>query len=154
MALEDTWINLVAWLFFGHCVSMLARWPLTKSKYLISLSIWGIFVWFAHQNSCTRQAYTKTEIKKTIYYDRYVLYRHIYLNMTRKQREQNCSDRQTTRETVLTYICTNCVWLTQVGFNQLFVGLTTFFLAVVRWPKCQVQLTAPGQEGKLRPDRS
>jgi hypothetical protein len=97
--------------FFGHCVSALARWPLTKSKYSISLSILGMFVWFAHQNSCTHQAYSKTAIKTTIFYDRYILYHHIYLNMTRKRREQNCSNRQTARETVCTYVCTNCVWL-------------------------------------------
>ncbi len=48
----------------------------------------------------------------TIFYYWYQLYRHIYLNMTRKRREQNCSDRQTARETVHTYVCINCVWLT------------------------------------------
>ncbi len=64
------------------------------------------------QNSCTCRAYSKTAMKTSIFYDRYVLYRHIYLIMTRKWQEQNCSDRQTTRETVRTYICTNRVWLT------------------------------------------
>ncbi len=110
--IENTWIDLVTRLFFGHSVSALARWPLPKSKYFISLSKQRIFVWFAHQNSCTPQAYSKTAVKTTIFYDRYVLYCHIYLNMTRKWREQNCSNRQTSREPVRTYFCTNHVWLT------------------------------------------
>jgi hypothetical protein len=36
--LEATWIFLVTWICFGHSVSALAKWPLTKSKYFISLS--------------------------------------------------------------------------------------------------------------------
>jgi hypothetical protein len=52
--------------FFGHCVSALARWPLAKSKYLISLSILGFFLLFAHQNCCNYGVYSKTAIKPTI----------------------------------------------------------------------------------------
>ncbi len=52
--------------FFGHCVSTLARWPQTKSKYLFSLSILGFFLLFAHQNCCNCGVCSKTAIKPTI----------------------------------------------------------------------------------------
>ncbi len=52
--------------FFGHCVSALAWWPVTKTKYLIPLSILGFFFLFAHQNCCNCGDRSKTAIKPTI----------------------------------------------------------------------------------------
>ncbi len=134
--------------FFGHRVSALARWPLTKSKYLISLSTLGIFVWFAHQNSCTRQAYSKTEIKMTIFYDRYVLYRHTTLTWPENVGNKTVlTDRPPERlyvRTLVPIVCGSHKW-DSINYSWDWPLLLVF----VRWPKCQVQLTAPGQERKL-----
>ncbi len=52
--------------FFCHCVSLLARWPLTKSKYFISPPILGFFLLFALQNCCNCGVCSKAAIKPTI----------------------------------------------------------------------------------------
>ncbi len=49
--------------FFRHPFSALARWSLTKTKYLFSLSILGIFLSFTHQNYCSRQDLSKNAIQ-------------------------------------------------------------------------------------------
>ncbi len=146
---EATWIHMVTWNNFGQSLSVLARWPPTKSKYFISLSKKGIFVWFAHKNCCTCRACSKTAIKMTIFNDHYVLYDHTILSMTnyywKTAGTKTVPDRPS-QETVHLYrLCVaSCTW---DSINYLWDW--ALLLVFVSWPKCQVQLMALGWLGKL-----
>ncbi len=93
---------------------------------------------------------SRTAIKMTIINDRYVLYCHTYLNTTnycwKMVWTKTVPDRPPWENVRLYQLCVasnkwdsiNCLWD------------WAFLLAFVRWPKCQVQLTAIGQSGEYQ----
>ncbi len=113
-----------------------------------------IFLWFAHKNCCTCQACSKTAIKMTIFNDCYVLNGHTFFSRTNycwKMAGTKTLPDRPSLETVRLY--QSCVASrTWDSINYLWDW--ALLLVLVRWPKCQVQLTALGWLRKVRLDIS